>query len=345
MTFLPDGRLISMTASRQINIWDPNNGSCLLTILSNEKNTGRSFYTSQDNKIALPSSNSIEIWDNNNGTLSQKVVIKDHDVYEAAFTDDGRFICSKSRRLRRDIKFNDLELAGQNSDEEFVSESPQAIIHIHNLNTGECVRKFGCGVQFFAPSFSPRGQWITANGTMLSRWDICSDLFWSKLESDDRHTTLGFSVDGTLLASAKIDTGNHFDDVQIPLEIKVWCTESNKCLVKHTILDEQLKPIKLWGLALTKDLLVYESVESEAVFIHLKTGQVSRRPDIRDFQNYAVSFDGETLATKSSNGVIEIWDLASIFLAESPDFHSWPVKRVAPIADRNTIISMTRREQ
>ncbi|KIL85998.1 hypothetical protein FAVG1_10968 [Fusarium avenaceum] len=307
-----------------------------------EDTTCKHFSVSGDDKIAVPMSDSIEIWDNNNGTLSQKVVIEDHEVYEVAFTDDDKFICSRSRRLERDEKSDDSELASQDSEKEFLTESEQGIMHIHNLSTGQCVRKFGCGVQFSALSFSPKGQWVTANGTMISRWDICGDFLWSKLESDDRHTVWEFSVDGTLLVSMAFDKENHFD-LQRPLEIKVWCTESNKCLYMYTISDDELKPRGLTPLALTKDWLVYVSVEKEAVLIHLKTGKVTRRPDIQVFRGLAVSYDGEVLATEWL-GVIKIWDLGSMSLAEPPDFHSWPVELVAPIADGNTIMSMTRRE-
>lgn len=350
MAFLPDGRLVSMLKSGKIDIWDPKYGSCLLTIWSNQVRTIHPFSTSRDNKTAVPSSNSIEIWDNSNGTLCQKVIIEDHEVYEVAFTDDYKFICSRSRRLGQEVESDgssvtgqDSELTSQESEEESVTESEQGIIHIHNVSTGECVREFGCGVPLSTLSFSPKGQWITAEHAMIARWDVYSDLCWVKLESDDKHTAWGFSVDGTLLASTTFHLGARFDE-QWPLEIKVWCTKSNKCLYTLTILDGELTPMNLRDLILTKDLLVYRSIKWEAVFIHLETGQVSRGPDIRVVYSLAVSLDGNTLATQSRFGIIEIWDLASMSLAEPPNFHSSPVERLAPIADGNTIISMTRGE-
>lgn len=332
MTFLPDGRLVSLSRLGQIKIWDANCGFCLFTISGNEDKMYHSFSVSRDNGVAVPSSNSIKIWDANSGTLSQEIVLEDHDVYDVAFTDDGKFICSRSRRIERDVESNDSGLTSHHSEGEVVTESDQEIMCIHDVTTGECVREFGSGLQFSTPSFSPKGQWITVNETMLSRWDTCSDLLWMNLETDGKHSAWGFSVDGTLLASINAQ--------RRPPEIKVWCTESTKCLHTYTIPDEDSKPMS--GLTLTKDLLVYTSVTCDAVFINLKTGQVSRRPDIRVFHHLALSFDGKTLATLLLGGVIGIWDLASISQVEPPDVHLWPVEWVAPIADGNTILSLTR---
>jgi WD40 repeat protein len=95
---------------------------------------------------------------------------------------------------------------------------------------------------------------------------------------------------------------------------------------------------------LTKDLLVYGSINGDAVFVWLETGQVSRRPDIRVESRLAISLDGKTLATQSSWGIIQIWDLASVPLASPLNLHSGPVECVAPIADDNTILSSTSQE-
>ncbi|KAG5657704.1 hypothetical protein KAF25_007737 [Fusarium avenaceum] len=324
MSFLPDGRLVSLSNFGHVKIWDPNYGSCLLT-WSNEKRQVRSFSASRDNKIALACLHTIEIWDTNNRIISQNLVIQGYSVDEVAFADDDNFICSRSTRPGSD--------AG----------SKQEILHIHNVGTGECVRELRCEMILPTRSFSPRGQWITGKAAVIARWDVYKDLCWVKLGSNDKHTAWGFSVDGTLLASKTSYPEGPFD-VQRPLDIKVWCMESNKCLHTYTIPDESLAPKNFGAPALTKDFLVYLSIDSEAVFIDWKTGQVSRRHDIRRFNNPAVSSNGETLAIQSRFGGIEIWRLGSISLAQPSDFYPWPVERVAPIADGNTIISMTYKE-
>lgn len=337
IAFLPDGRLAEMSVDNQINLWDPKTGSRLLTISSNKGWISIPFSVWRDNRIAVPSNNSIDVWDASNGTLSQKVVIEDQRVTQVTFSNDGKFICSRSIRLGRNEGWRFSRLASQDSGERTVNDLLGDIIHIHNLSTGACVRTFSCNVILPVDCLSPKGQWIAAENLMLAKWDPYNDLCWVVLEPSDKHTKWGFSADGTLLASIT------FDPESLP-EIKIWCTESQNCLHTYTIQDTKLVPQRDWGPALSKDLLVYKSTNGNAGFVNLKTGQMFQRRDIPLQDRFAMSYDGKTLAVQLSMGVIKIWDLASISLATAPDFHSGPVCRVAPIANGNTVISMTHEE-
>jgi hypothetical protein len=339
MTFTSNSRLVSRSVGGQINIWDTESGSCLPVVSNNAYPSWADcpFATWREDRIAMPFSNSIGIWDAKTGIHRQKVVIEDHEIDQVAFTDDGKYICSVSKRLLPNLEYDNSGLNGQDSKQGYKKRSEENFVHIHNLSTGECVRKFGCGVDWLDFRFSPKGQWITSLGMTLAKWDPYNDLHFVELESGRRHMILGFSADGTLLASMRSYPA-------IPLEIKIWCIESTECLYTHRIHDQGTGLRMYQSLALTKDLLVYESKNGDAVFVWLAAGKISRRPDIRVKGRLAISLDGKTLATQLSWGVIQIWDLTSVSLASPPNLHSGPVECVAPIADENTILSSTSQE-
>lgn len=325
-----------MSLTGQIDIWDTESGSCQLVVSSNKDIYPGQFAIWRDDIMAKPSPGSVVIWNAKTGIRNQELYIDDHMIYKAAFTDDGKFICLISK-LVVDLLSNSSELSDQDLKRLSIELSEEYFIHIHNLSTGECVRKYKCGVDLINPKFSVKGQWIASESMMLARWDPYNDLRLLELESEDKHITLGFSSDGTLLASTR-------SNLERPLEIKIWCTGSTECVYTYSIQDQGTEVRIGREIGLTKHLLVYESINGGAVFVWLETGQVFRRPDIRVQYSLALSPDGKILATQSSPGVIKIWDLTSVFLARPLSHHSEPVEFVAPIADENTTLSSTKQE-
>ncbi|KAG5748005.1 hypothetical protein H9Q70_009312 [Fusarium xylarioides] len=117
--------------------------------------------------------------------------------------------------------------------------------------------------------------------------------------------------------------------------VKVWSTESSKCLLKLNF----EKPRAPDQFSLTKDWLVITIDSYRTAVLDMRTGAVckSLRSDFK--VGPIISDDGTLLAGQSHDDAISIWDLTSGAFTESSHGEAMGIEMVTPIADGNTILS------
>ncbi|KAF5679160.1 vegetative incompatibility het-e-1 [Fusarium heterosporum] len=319
--FLSDGRLVSCDRYGPTNVWDPTLGSCLITLP--EASSVTTFSDRGASTIGLAHFGSIKIHNLDDGICKQEIFIEDHYVYNVAFSDCGSLICSLST-LRNSTPDS------QNSSSYSIPD--YGIVHIHDISTRECMQTFRIKNPYDGSPLSSRGQWMVNGDMMLSKWDADRGPSWINLHSDSSGHNHRFSPDGKLLAAMFRSSG---------VKIKVWCTETRHCL--HTLPQE--KDLDLYSsLALSMDWIAYKAENDQGVLIRLETGEVLSNIDIRIHDEMAFSGDGKVLAVESSSGVIKTWDIASLSAVQPVDIHPHPVETVAPISNKNTLLSISERD-
>ncbi|KAJ4244581.1 hypothetical protein NW762_014437 [Fusarium torreyae] len=321
MTFLPNGRLVVMTNKKNIEIWDPNSGSCILTptlTLGFEQSWLSGFSLWGNNTIAIGSWGQIEIWDFDSGKCIQTFALPSCDIADLAFSDDGNFICSTSRRRE------------------------QRIGQIHSLGSQQRVNSFAILEDVRKCSLSPKGQWVATNTgdlIMLSKWSVDGDLQWTNLENSDGDDDMVFSMDGNLLALSAQTLTSELEHV-----VKVWCTRTKEQLYRI-----QTPPVatNLWRrLALTDHSLAILSEEEAIIVTDLRTERVSHTLDTRDVSCIAMSNDGRllTVCEESRFSDIITWDLASTSAPEPTGSTLDAVLTLRPVSDGKTVLSLSSRE-
>lgn len=323
MVFLPNERLAVMTRKGNIQIWDPNSSSCVLTLkptLAVKYSWLPTFSPWESNAVAIGSRDQIEIWDLDSGRCTQRLALPGCIVANLAFSDDGRFICSTSSCWPHDSREHRI---GQ----------------IHDLVSKQCVNKFPVLDYDHKSSLATKGQWIatrTVDLIMLSKWSVNGDLQWTNLENSNGDGDMVFSMDGMLLALAAGTSTSELECV-----IKVWCTETKEQVYK---IQPPGIDTHIQRLALTEHSLAFSVDGEESVVIDLKTGNVSHKLDNRNDYLIAMSNDSRLLTTCSNSYPekgIRTWDLASISEPKSADLHSHIVLVLRLVSDEKTILSLS----
>ncbi|KAG4261726.1 hypothetical protein FPRO03_11195 [Fusarium proliferatum] len=306
ISFLPDNKLASICYQGQIRIWDQRSWSCIHSLSQGPRwdcIPVLSWYGSKTVAVGYPEM--IKIWNLDTSVCVRNLSLERCSGIKAiAFSDDGRFLCSVCDR--------DFE----------------CVVLIYCLEKGECIFDFDIPGKPSPVLLSPQGQWIATivkESMFLSRWNPSTTPTWTVLGDQHEDDILRFSNDGTMVASLSW-TSN---------AVKVWSTESSKCLHAHDF----EKPIVPGQLSLTKGWLVITLDRYQTAVLDMGTGAVSKSLRSEFKVGPIISDDGTLLAGQSHDGAIRIWDLTSGALTENSQWKSIGIDLITPIANGNTILS------
>ena len=279
-----DGKKIVSTDSKEIKIWDLNNGKCLKTFSEQSRYTDSVCFSPKDDLILTASSdNMIKFFDSETGILKKTLSGHNDYINTICFNNDGSQIVSAS--VDTTIKIWDsltcsclFTLVGHSgsvnsaifdkSGQLVASASSDNTIKIWNARTGELRSTLlGHSAQILSIDFSPDGTKLVSSSrdNLIKIWDIGNDSLINTLEGHEGSSVLSVSFsnnDGKYIVSAANDNTIRIWDVSSGVNLDTFIGHTSYVRSAIFSSDNQLiisgsndKTIKIWSLTNLQEVI------------------------------------------------------------------------------------------
>jgi WD40 repeat protein len=274
----PDGtRLASVDADTMVSIWDATEQRLLKTFRSPSPVPNRMAWSPDSRLLAISGwVNAIRIWDAAAGTCVQTLGDPDQDdtaLLGIGWSPDGRFVAAGG--ASRGIYVWEVATGDQ------VWVSPTQLLSLCVVWSPDGARLASCGNE------NNVYLWDAANGTMLAKLQGHRGMV----------KNIAWSPDGRCLASCGGAGGG---------ELLIWDPHREACLSNWTDLGGAINAVA-WHPSGT--LLVCGTNEGALRWRSADSGEVIRVQEAysRPVRLVKLSPDGQTLATCSDDGAIDLW--------------------------------------
>ncbi len=303
-SFSPDGRMLAIATSRNVYLWDLETGEQLATFpkrVANFNGNPSILVFSKDGKtLAVAGLNDIEIW--NMDTHSHIATLKNTDggLWEFVLSADGTTVMTMNHHGTMDVW------------------SATTGKHERTLTTGYTSR-------FSTLTFSPDGKTLASStGSKVHLWDTNTYTEKFRIQLPGRVEKANRQIEPNLRAAVPLERGSNitdlvFSEYNTPLAASAYsttltvCTVSDKVEIWDATTGEYDIDYTLPGRhgriphgPLTDDLGPVPMPRTSAVY-HLYATSFERSGHA--FHAAAFSPNGEKLAIKIQNDMMEIWDV------------------------------------
>ncbi|RKU19176.1 hypothetical protein C6503_08130 [Candidatus Poribacteria bacterium] len=302
--FSPDGRMLAAAASRNVHLWDLDTGEQLATFpkrVSNFYGNPAILLFSKDGKtLAVSGLDDIEIW--NTDTHSHVATLKNTDggLWEFVLSVDGATVITINHHGTVDLW------------------SAQTGKHERTLTTGYTNR-------FTTLAFAHDGKTIASStGSKIHLWDTSTATERLRMQLPGRIEGVKKHIEPNLRAAVPMERGSQiiglaFSEYNTPLaamayrttliaftvsgKAEIWDVATGEYSTDYALADMPRKGLP--GL-LAPDLTAVPMPRTRAIY-HLFATLFERSGHA--LYAVAVSPNGEKLAVKNRNDVMEIWDV------------------------------------
>jgi WD40 repeat protein/transcriptional regulator with XRE-family HTH domain len=338
LMFSPDGSLLASGSEDQtIRLWDVATGQCL-KVLRNHHNRIRSLAFNSDGTLLASGGEDHEVlvWDVATGTCLKMLGPLPDRTCSVAFSPDNQYIATGGGD--KIIRIWEVEtgkivksLSGHThwiravaftaNGKRLVSGSEDQTIRIWDIERVECIRLLeGYSNWMWAIAYSPDGKSLVSGGEdkLVSLWDVQSHKSVKSLPGhDNRVWSVAFSPDGQTIASGSEDQ-----------TIRLWNTRNGICfktLYGHTdrVRSVVFSPVN-------KNILLSVSEDQTLRIWDISTGDSKAlHGHKRIIWAAALSTDGTTAATGSSDGTAKLWNISTGENMRTLEGHTDVVRSIA----------------
>ncbi|KAF2489417.1 beta transducin-like protein HET-E2C [Lophium mytilinum] len=324
-----DSTQLAAPSDETVKIWDLSSGACKHTLEGHDNRVTSVAFSHDSTRLASASwDNTIKVWNPSSGGGACEQTLQGHsdDVYSVAFSHDSTRLASASRD--NTIKIWDLgsgvhkqpikghiksirALAFSHDSIWLASASDDNTIKIWNLSSGACEQtlkghsKEVSGVDF---SYGSNQLASASSDGVIKIWDLSSGACELSLEgykfSDTYVWLVRFSHDSSRVATASPDRN-----------VKIWNLSSGAC--EHTLNHGEY----VWTACFSHDSTQLASAgthNNNTVKVwNLNSGKCELTLHAHTNWNgtklsaVAFSCDSTRLASASSDGMVNVWDLGS----------------------------------
>jgi RNA polymerase sigma factor (sigma-70 family) len=340
VVFSPDGQTLAATCGSQVRLWDADTGKepdwrtghhWPVTLLAYSPD-GKMLASTQDAigidpRISVPEQ-VICVWETGTGKLRHRLKGPPHCVTALAFTPDSSALVSsypyvnvahvwdlatgKERCRLGDGKGISVEhfAISPAGDVVALKQTREEDVWLYSTATGEKLRRVAQGSN---PTFSPDGKvvatwssgkvhlWDTASGKELSQFKGNSPLFWRASESGAPvllSRKMNWDKDRLILQwDGTSDKNHHPPETVVPVEPGTYMTADSPDGRKLAVVSST--QVQLWDLD-----------AGQRIGTCLGRAEWKQEKHV-GFRSATFSVDGRTLATRATDGRLQLWEVAT----------------------------------
>ena len=349
MTFNPNGKTLATWDFGNIHLWDIETGVIDKTLKGHERDVVYDIAFNPNGKtIATAMTNgTIRLW--HTQTAEQHRILMGHKdlVYNVAFSPDGKTLTSGS--YDGTLRWWDLETGecrntrtGHNSGAVNVTYSPDGktiatatgndAVSLWNAQTGILLQtlKVQHSNTINNVSFSADGKILAGGGygRVIHLWDVKTGKRQNTLNGQDTVTSVAFSTDRKILASASWDKNT----------IHLWDTQTGT--IRHT-LEGHTDAVNCVMFSPNGNTLVSGSDDKTIRLWNTQTGELRKSLTGNTDEVTSVTFspNGITIASGSKDKTVRLWDAQTGELRKTLTGHTRKITSVAFSPNGTTLAS------